>query len=227
MEELKNLLISKGADLVGFANLDGITTNKEMPFGICVAVRLSPELIRSINDGPNIFYYNEYFRINELLDKIVSEGAEYLIKHGFKAIAQTKTIVKVNENYESALPHKTIGTRAGLGWIGKCGMLVTNKYGSGIRISSILTNANLDCGEPINDSYCGDCGECVKFCPGEAVSGKLWNVKMNRSELLDVQKCANTARRLTKERINKDATICGKCFVVCPFTIKYINRCHT
>ena len=221
MEELKKLLISQGANLVGFADLDSI--NKEMPFGISVAVKLSPELIKSIDHGPNMFYFNEFHRINDLLDKIVSNGAEYLVKNGFRAIAQTKAIVKFNDNYESDLPHKTIGTRAGLGWIGKCGLLVTNEYGSGIRISSILTNAKLNCSEPINESYCGDCTECVKFCPGEAVSGKLWNIKINRNELLDVKKCAKTAKALTKEKINKEAIICGKCFVVCPFTMKYVN----
>jgi epoxyqueuosine reductase QueG len=26
------------------------------------------------------------------------------------------------------------------------------------------------------------------------------------------------------ERINKEITLCGKCFEVCPYTIEYINR---
>jgi len=222
MEELRKILISNGADLIGFANIDGI--NKEMPFGICVAVKLSKELIKSIQDGPNIFYFNEFQRINDLLDKIVTNGAEYLIKNGFKAIAQTKTTVKFNDNFETDLPHKTIGTRAGLGWIGKCGLLVTNEYGSGIRISSILTNAKLNCGEPINESKCGDCIECVKYCIGGAVTGKSWKANMERNELLDANKFAKAAKAISMEKMNKNVIICGKCFVVCPFTIKYINN---
>ena len=224
VNELKDLLLSNGANLVGFANLNGINQNIEMPYGVCVAVKLSPELIMSIHDGPNIFYCNEYNRINDLLDKIITTGTEYLIKKGFKALAQTRDTVKQNDNYETKLPHKTIGTRAGLGWIGKCGLLVTKEYGSGIRISSFLTNAELNCNEPINESLCDDCIECVKYCPGGAITGKSWKAKMERCELIDVKKCAKTAQALSMERIKKDMRLCGKCFEVCPYTIEYINR---
>ena len=222
MNELKNLLFSEGANLVGFANLNGI--NNEMPYGVCVAVKLSPELITSIHDGPNMFYFDEYHRINELLNKIVTKGTEYLTKNGFKAFAQTTTAVIQNENLETGLPHKTIGTRSGLGWIGKSGLLVTNEYGSGIRISSFLTNAVLNCDEPINESYCGDCVECVKYCPGDAISGKPWNVKTERSELIDVKKCFKTAQALSIEKMNKTIRLCGKCFEVCPYTLQYTRK---
>ena len=224
MNGLKDLLFSNGANLVGFANLNGISKNNEMPYGVCIAVKLSPELIISIHDGPNNFYFDEYHRINNLLDKIVTAGTEYLIKNGFKAFAQTTTAVIQNAEYETDLPHKTIGTRAGLGWIGKCGLLVTNEYGSGIRISSFLTNAELDCGKPVNESYCGACMECVKNCPAGAISGELWNIKTVRSELVDVKKCAKTAQALSMEKINKDIRLCGKCFEMCPYTIKYVNK---
>jgi epoxyqueuosine reductase QueG len=224
MEELKNLLSSEGANLIGFSDLNGITINKEMSFGISVAVKLPSKLIKSIHNGPNIFYYEEYHRINNLLDRIVTKGTEYLIKNGYKAFAQTTTSVIQTDDYKTALPHKTVATRAGLGWIGKCGLLVTKEYGSGIRISSFLTNAKLNCGDPVEKSFCGNCIECVKSCPGTAVSGKLWNVKTERSELIDVNKCKKAARALAMERINKEITLCGKCIEVCPYTIKYTNR---
>jgi len=143
MNELKDLLLSNGANLVGFANLSGINNNIETHYGVCVVVKLSAELIMSIHNGSNMLYFNGYHRINDLLDKIVTRGTEYLIKNGFKAFAQTRAAVKQYENYETGLPHKTVGTRAGLGWIGKCGLLIMKEYGSGIRISSFLTNAEL------------------------------------------------------------------------------------
>jgi epoxyqueuosine reductase QueG len=224
MNRLKELLLSNGANLVGFADLNGISKIEDMPFGISVVIKLSPELITSIHNGPNMFYHDEYHRINSLLDKIVTTGAEYLIKNGFKAFAQTTTVIVQTDEYKTDLPHKTVATRAGLGWIGKSGLLVTNEYGSGVRISSLLTNAKLNCGRPVEKSFCGNCMECVKNCPGEAVYGKLWDVGIERSELVDVEKCIRTARTLTKKNINKEMTICGKCFEVCPYTIKYINK---
>jgi epoxyqueuosine reductase QueG len=224
MKELKVLLISNGANLVGFADLNRIGKNKEMSFGVSVVVKLSPELIKSIHNGPNIFYYEEYHRINNLLDKIVTIGMEYLIKNGFKAFAQTTTTEVQTTDYKTELPHKTVATRAGLGWIGKCGLLVTKKYGSGVRISSLLTNAKLNCGEPVEKSFCGNCMECVKNCPAGAITGKLWNVRTERSELIDVEKCRKTARELSKKNINKEMAICGKCFEICPYTLKNMNN---
>ncbi|MDR0574296.1 MAG: hypothetical protein LBG96_09760, partial [Tannerella sp.] len=162
--------------------------------------------------------------INNLLDKIVSIGAEYLIKNGFKAFAQTTSVVTHTDEYMTALPHKTVATRAGLGWIGKSALLVTKEYGSGIRLSSLLTNAKLKCGKPVEKSFCGSCMECVKNCPGKAIIGKLWDVEIKRSELIDVERCSKTAKELTKKNINKEMTICGKCFVVCPYTIKNTNK---
>jgi epoxyqueuosine reductase QueG len=223
MKGLKELLISEDADLAGFADLSGMNINKEMPFGVSVAIKLSPELIKSIHNGPNMYYYEEYHRINNLLDKIVTKGTEYLIKNGFAAFAQTTTAVTVTGENKTVLPHKTVATRAGLGWIGKCGLLVTNEYGSGIRISSFLTNAKLSCGEPVEKSFCGNCVECVENCPAKAISGKLWDVKTERSELIDVAKCKKTIQILAREKINKEITLCGKCFEVCPYTIKYVN----
>ena len=224
MNEIKDLLLLNGADLVGFADLNGLNKNNEMPYGVCVAVKLNPEIIKSIKNGPNIEYFNEYNRINDLLNNIVTIGTQYLIKNGFKAFAQTSTLVKFNDNFETDLPHKTIGTRSGLGWIGKSALFVTKEYGSGIRISSFLTNAKLDCNDPINESLCGDCMECVKNCPGDAITGKLWNIKMERSEIFDAKKCSKTAKAISKEKLKKEVTLCGKCIEICPYTIKYVNE---
>jgi epoxyqueuosine reductase QueG len=38
-----------------------------------------------------------------------------------------------------------------------------------------------------------------------------------------VEKCRKKAQALTLEKIGKEITICGKCFEVCPYTIK--NMC--
>jgi len=220
MNELKELLISRGADLVGFADLRDLDINHEMPFGVSVGVKLSARLVESIHDGPNMFYFEEYERLNNLLDQIVNAGAQYLSGKGYKALPQTTTSISRIENYKTELPHKTVATRAGLGWIGKCCLLVTHEYGSAVRLSSLLTNAELDYGTPVTESLCENCMECAKNCPANAISGKSWNRNRDRSELIDVHKCQETARKMVMEKINKNVTLCGKCFVVCPYTMK-------
>lgn len=40
-------------------------------------------------------------------------------------------------------------------------LLVTEKFGSAIRLSSLLTQVPLFCEEPVNRSHCGACRICV------------------------------------------------------------------
>ena len=180
--ELETLLREGGADLVGFADLKDVP-EAGMPFGVSVAIRLPPEIVRSISDGPNLSYYKTYHEINARLDRIVTAGAVYLKGFGYQATAQTtKYVVKLNEN-ATLLPHKTVATRAGLGWIGRNALLVTREFGPALRFSSILTDAPLEAAKPVDESSCGDCGECVRYCPrgrSRARSGR-WGYRASAS----------------------------------------------
>jgi len=220
--ELAALLRESGADLVGFADLQDVP-EAGLPFGVSVAVRLPPGIVRSIADGPNLEYYETYHLINARLDRIVTAGAEHLRNLGYQAKAQTtKAVVKLDEN-RTLLPHKTVATRAGLGWIGRNALLVTREYGPALRISSILTDAPLDTARPVDESACGDCGECVRHCPARVLKGEKWSVGMERECLVDAQACSETAKRLCRERFGIEATICGKCIEVCPFARRYLT----
>ena len=220
--ELTALLREGGADLVGFADLKDVP-EAGMPFGVSVAIRLPPEIVRSIADGPNKAYYEAYHDINACLDRIVAAGAEYLKSIGHQATAQTtKAVVKLNEN-ATLLPHKTVATRAGLGWIGRNALLVTREYGPALRFSSILTDAPIDAAKPVDESSCGECGECVRHCPAGAIKGEQWQAGLSRECLVDVGACGQTMKRLCRERFGIEATICGKCIEVCPFTRRYLK----
>jgi epoxyqueuosine reductase QueG len=99
-----------------------------------------------------------------------------LTNEGYKAFAKNRGKVIVDQSVKrSKLPHKTVATLSGLGWIGKCALLVTRDYGAAVRLTVTLTDAPLQTGKPINKSYCGACTECQKNCPAGAVSGKLWS----------------------------------------------------
>ncbi len=210
----------RGADLVGIGNLSGL---HELHVGISVAVAIPPDVIRSIHHGPTMEYYDAYHRINARLNDIVSFGEKYLVDRGYKAYAQTTEAVKEYGHYRTALPHKTVATRAGLGWIGKCALLVTENFGSAIRISSLLTNADLPCGEPVDASRCGDCENCKRSCPGHAITGELWHINVDRDRLFDPDQCRKAARDLAAKKLNKEITLCGKCIEVCPYTQRYLS----
>lgn len=219
--ELTDLLIKNGASQVGFADLSRVSSN--MKSGVSILLSTPKDVIRSISDGPNIEYYDLFNELNKKLDYLAELGAEYIRANGYEAVAQTSNNVKEFGNYITEIPHKTVATLAGLGWIGRSSLFVTKKYGSAIRLTSIITDMDLDYGEPITKGICGECNRCVKACPAQAISGKLWDVDTDRDELFDPIKCRKKARELAKERINKEITLCGKCIEVCPYTRAYIG----
>ncbi|GHU94800.1 iron-sulfur cluster-binding protein [Clostridia bacterium] len=224
--KIKSELTRLGADLVGFGDLRELPPDvrEGLPVGISVAVKYPVKVISGISELPTQEYCDWYHKLNEKLDAIVTEGAKLLQSQGFTAIAQTRAYVGFGETeYNTLLPHKTIATRAGLGWIGKSALFVTAEYGSMIRLSSILTDAPLDCAEPVNESKCGECTVCRNACPAEAISGKLWNVRLYRDEFFDPVKCRKTARERAKQGFGDEITICGKCIAVCPRTLRALG----
>lgn len=222
-EELKNILLEQGASLIGFAALSPAQSG-EMGTGISVAAAMPRSILSSIQNGPTIDYYDHYDRANDLLDAIVTAGAKYLTAKGYRAFAQTTGTVAESEDYRTALPHKTVATRAGLGWIGKCALLVTPEYGSAIRLSSLITDAPMQCSTPVLESRCGNCMACAAACPGKAVSGRLWSAGVDRDDFFNPYECRKAARALAAERIHREITLCGQCIVACPYTKRYLNK---
>lgn len=223
--ELKQLLLGQGAALVGYGDISELVkdSDPDMKYGVSVVVSMTPSIIKSIENGPTEEYYLEYKRLNTLLDHLVIDGATFLQNKGFKALAQTTARVKEFGNYRTLLPHKSFATRAGIGWIGKCALLVTEEYGSAVRISSILTNAPLKVSNPINCAKCNSCMVCVNACPAGAATGGEWIVTKDRDEFFNPELC-RTQARLRASKIGIESTICGKCIQVCPFTQRYINK---
>ncbi len=225
-EEIRSELKQKGASIVGYADLSSLPEKdrKGYPYGIIIGVALIPEIVSGIRSGPTLQYYEEYKRVNTMLNEL-GEYTEALLKgKGFEALAKTKKVVEIDEGtIRTELPHKTVATRAGIGWIGKCALLVTEEYGSAIRITSILTNAVLDTGTPINNSRCGGCLICKNICPAGAVSGDIWDLNKDRDEFYNAFDCRNTARERSG-RIGLNESLCGLCILACPWTQRYLKK---
>lgn len=58
----------------------------------------------------------------------------------------------------------------GLGDVGLNGKIINREYGPFMRYCFIITDAPLECDEPLDTHICDKCGECIKACPGNAVS---------------------------------------------------------
>ena len=226
-EELRSLLEANGASTVGYASLKDMSPDiwGSYTTGISIIVALNPHVMEGIQDGPTPEYYEEYNRVNSLLDRLGYLAAQYLTGHGERTewLPATESFIDA-ETLSTPLPHKTAATRAGLGWIGKCALLVTREYGSAVRITAVLTDAPITTGQPVNASLCGDCAVCVDACPGQALSGQNWEIDLHRDSFFDAFACREAAHKLARENIGVDNSICGKCIVVCPWTKKYLER---
>jgi epoxyqueuosine reductase len=63
---------------------------------------------------------------------------------------------------------KVWAQRAGIGWIGKHGNVITRKYGSWVFLGEILTNIRLMPDTP-HSEHCGTCTRCLEACPTDAI----------------------------------------------------------
>jgi epoxyqueuosine reductase len=236
-DELTKVLVSEGAGLVGFADLRGIPSDvrQSFPFAVSIAVPLDPRIVFGIRNGPTVDYWEEYKRVNAVLMQLAGLATEFLLEAGHAAKPLAPTIMNydptvnsrvsyVPETMSTALPHKTAATLSGLGWIGKCALLVTREFGSALRLTTVLTDANdLHLGKPVDKSRCGNCTRCVDTCPGHAPSGRIWEAGMERQDFFDAFACRDAALDQAAA-IGVHDTICGRCIAACRRTRRYLRR---
>lgn len=220
---LTAMLKNSGASLVGFSDISGVPADnrKGLPCAVTIVCALDKDAVGSIQDAPTDAYYEEYNRKNALLNELGQKCADYLKLNGFKAQTLPTTEVGIDCNLETPFPHKTGAVLSGLGWIGKCALLITKEFGSAHRLTTVFTDMPCENGELV-ENLCGSCTECVIACPGNALTGRNFEHGMSRSEIYDAFACQKTAYEQAA-KIGVRNTICGICIASCPWTIKYVN----
>jgi epoxyqueuosine reductase QueG len=103
-------------------------------------------------------------------------------------------------------------TRAGLGFVGKSGLFLSEKYGSKIRLATVLTDMPLKSEKPMLENGCGDCQICKNACPAGAIFGQLPTTDGERN--FDPEKCSKYMKEHFQD-IGR-GSVCGVCIKVCP-----------
>lgn len=103
---------------------------------------------------------------------------------------------------------------AGLGDLGRNGLLITQEYGPRIRLGAITTSMPLRL-DPISrfkvKDFCLVCGKCAKYCPSGAIS------KSEQEELFG-EKRWQIKQELCYKKWLEFGTDCGLCIAKCPFS---------
>lgn len=142
--------------------------------------------------------------LNERMDRLI----EYIRKEAegeveFKPMVDTGELVDV-----------AVAKRAGLGFIGRNGLLITKEYGSYVYLGEIITNIEFEPDEEV-DFGCGECTRCVDACPTDALLG---DGRMNAKRCLSYQ--TQTKGYMPKEYRRKMGHViygCDICQIVCPY----------
>jgi epoxyqueuosine reductase len=218
-----------GDCIVGFADLRGLLHEcfRGYRYGILVGKRLDDRVIDAIlavkNPGPTLEYEALYRETNAALSALVNRIAGSLRTAGMAALAVEPTVSdgSIDGEYRGTLrtklSHKMVATRAGLGWIGKTALFVSERFGPRVRLATVLTDSPAGKpAAPVDESRCGSCSLCVAWCPAGAATGKPWTVHTDRDEFFDAFKCRETCLELSAAKLNRRISICGVCVAVCP-----------
>lgn len=114
----------------------------------------------------------------------------------------------------SPVPEVFSAQLAGLGMIGKNGLLITPEYGSFVFIGEIVTSIELTF-EGKQKKTCNNCGRCVAKCPGGAITQQ--GICRERCVSHLTQKKGNLSAEEQKLIKNADTIWgCDICQTVCP-----------
>lgn len=125
---------------------------------------------------PNSWGLDYHYVVADKLKKL-SEGIEGLCQEeGFpyehKAMVDT-----------GALVDTAVARRAGIGFIGKNGLVISKEYGSYMFLGELITNLEIEPDQPV-DYGCGDCTRCLTSCPTSCLNG---DSTMNAKRCLSFQ----------------------------------------
>ena len=199
----------------------------DLPTAVTMLMRLDPAVLRALHHGPTDEYRDEYRRVNAALDAATATLVTALCEHGHRAEAVPATAAAATAGGGpgrngggpgrdgAPFPHKTAATQAGLGWIGKTALFVSNEFGPAVRLATVFTDLPLPVGTPILEGRCGDCRACVDACPAACGRDVRWRAGMPLSRLFDAGACRH---HLAVTYGDGPETVCGICIAACPLS---------
>ena len=222
---IKASIIDLGVDLVGIADAAQLVelftdpADLLVPYtrAVSIAVSLPRAVFEPIVERPTPLYASVYQTANRVLDDIAFTASKLLQKDGYRSLPVPASQVLDRKNWRGAISHKAVARMAGIGWQGKNLLLITSRFGSRVRLATILTEAPLHVDGPV-PNRCGKCNRCRDACPVNAIRGvNTTDHYSSRNEAMHFSRCVE---KLTVEFAGLpgiEKPICGICINACPF----------
>lgn len=149
-------------------------------------------------------YGNDYHHIVKSKLTLLAEEINKVMPHQYAIFCDSAPVME-----------RAWAVRAGLGWIGKNGMLVNPKFGTFTFIGTLITTLELEPNTPIKNR-CGTCMKCIKACPTGAIC---------ENKTIDARRCLSY--QTIEKRGDMDEELiglagntlygCDRCQLVCPW----------
>jgi len=207
-----------GADLVGCTALDpawiyshvgrgagewGSPIELDHTHAVVVAVRMDHDMVRHAPDLPPTIETTWRYLQSAAIARVLTS---YVTRLGFRARAH------VDGDYQvMCVP---VAADAGLGELGRLGLLVTRRFGPRVRLAVVTTDLPLEQDPPARfgvQEFCSRCLKCATCCPSRSVDGGDKAVHNGVERWL----CEQDSCYRTWRRYGSDCAICVK---VCPYS---------
>lgn len=183
-----------------------------VPGAKSVVVVLLNYFPNELQKGPNVPLISKY-AYGKDYHLVIKEKLQQLYHYINSHISQINGRVFTDS---APVMERAWAVKAGLGWMGKNGLLINKQFGSFFFIGELVIDLELDFDEPYTKEHCGSCSQCLSACPTQALL---------KPYLLDARKCISYLTIELKEKIPvvfqpklmKRAFGCDICQDVCPW----------
>lgn len=197
---------------VGFAKCEKETPFENVNNAISLVFKLSDAIVDQIDSAPTHTYFHHYRTMNAYIDSVTHQLVMYLQSLGYNAAAIPAS--QSIEGLKGLFSHKQVAVRAGLGYIGKSALFISNKFGPRVRLGTVFTDAPLEVKKEVQKSLCGECNICSKMCPAMAIHNVEFKDGMTREDIFDAKACSDFMKEKFKH-IGR-GVVCGICMSKCP-----------
>lgn len=152
---------------------------------------------------PNSWGLDYHYVLQDKLDRLAKGIEELTADFEYKGMVDT-----------GALVDTAVARRAGIGFIGKNGLVISKEFGSYMFLGELITNLDIEPDQPV-DYDCGDCNRCVTACPTSCLIG---DGTMNAKRCLSFQTQDKGIMDLEfRKKIKTVIYGCDICQICCPY----------